>query len=166
MIESVHRSEAVNWNRRTRNDTDFKLFLDITSNSFPFLIWNIPETSEDLKICKFIAKLWTTPQPKYTSLCKLCGCSFIDVFHHAICTCTALLLMRETFWDVITDKFGVLLNVELNALDTLDQYKVLLGKPLKCITDFDVWKTFLQLSFRYIYKSAAHYNKSLTLAES
>lgn len=149
---------------RMSHDPDFLVFTEIFRESKPSSIWNIPENYSEIKLCKFICKLCTSVSFNGNPYsCILCGKSFVDVFQHSSCVCPATVVIRENWWNIITNCFNIELCAELCGLSENDLFHVLLGRRTNHESDN---KSFHILNFNLVRATAAAYFRSITVATS
>lgn len=83
---------------------DFLVFTEIFRKSKP---------SSEIKLCKFICKLYTSVSFNGNSYsCILCSKSFVDVFQHSSCVYPATVVIRENWWNILTNCFNIILCAE------------------------------------------------------
>jgi hypothetical protein len=152
------------WTKRTHIDPDFTRFIQLHDGKGLPRIWKVMWTSQETKIIKTLAKLWTIPPSKNICTCQLCNSECNDLFKHISCSCPFFNANRDQFWNDLTN-FDLCICAEFCALDEEDFYNYVLGKkPIYPLSEQEE-KHLLLLCGNYLVKVFALYKRNTCISQ-
>ena len=162
--QSIHNFQSIAWTTRTETDRDFKMFRNLHHNITPAKIYKFDFSFDEIRLIKFVAKLWTvTPLPSQ-QICALCEKTYHDPFQHAVLCCPATEHIRDTFFNCIVNEFDVHLYYEITHMCNYDLYLMLLGGfPTTVLNDQHDQKSFICICAKFLCEASAYFSKATAL---
>ena len=150
VISEYEQTEFIS---RISNDSDFCIFRNLHQRVHtPAMVWQLPKTYTELKLCDTIAKLWIRVPDKNISICEYCEAICQDRLVHTLTACPVStiyrdILLRET---TVHDQHVMLENI-FDMSDEITMLQMLLGTCTQQENTCDMYHhDFLIRMFRYV----------------
>ena len=157
VLNSIARAEELKW----KNSLSLRLGLEnysLCHNKLQPHVFIILSTEYPYMRPVFSYMLNLISMRKISQPCQLCKRVTEDLFKHLFCSCSALLKMRDEFYEQIVDQISVPASLEREQLD--DDFKFLMcfgwySDSWNYITKSD-WITIIKLAYQYVHYIVPH----------
>lgn len=138
------------WRSRLEADDDFMRFRKLHTSISPAIVWGVATCHNELKLCDFVARLWTIIPSKNQRICVACKQVYYEPVQHVVADCVCNKTLRDSFISSVCASFPIELHDLLYRADSETFLLILLGAPSEIILDYDMWRQFLLKAYMFV----------------
>ena len=147
---AVHSRYTLLWRHRLYCHSDFTRFRKLHTSVAPAVVWKMSYSGCDLKLCDFIARLWTSIPDQGNNICLHCKRYYRDSLTHQLTECKCTKPLKDRF---LCDCRGILPPELVDVLLTVDADTfVTIVLSASCWSNLDraMVESFLLKSFAFV----------------
>ena len=147
---AVHSRYTLLWRQRLYCHSDFARFRKLHTSVAPAVVWKMSYSGCDLKLCDFIARLWSSIPEPGNYLCLHCKSYYSDSLSHLVAECKCSQPLKERF---LHDCRGILPPELVDTLISADADTFLtIVLSASCWSNLDraMIDSFLSKSFSFV----------------